>query len=256
MGQGSSLVALLLGDLCLHSKRTCIRSASCVALSFDSHTPAANKTLELVAPRRRTVEGRQKEEARRHLEATDWQIAVQLECPLAETSCWLQNVCVGRYALTAWKHRLAANLRLSCFFEMGPCERKICVRSTTLAATQELRKQCSLARHTSCTFPLHSAFRFQTCMVLMLFQQAAFSCSGSIRRTWCEVGKVLSSCTFGCLSHSGCSRWTEDLIDWQIVNPLSCVVYEVTFWARPGSKPQLCPRRNSIAALHIIRPLV
>ena len=33
--QGSFLVALVLGKLCLHSKRTCITPSSCVALSLD-----------------------------------------------------------------------------------------------------------------------------------------------------------------------------------------------------------------------------
>ena len=38
MVQGSSLVSLLFGTLCLHTKRTCFRPSPCVALSFDSHT--------------------------------------------------------------------------------------------------------------------------------------------------------------------------------------------------------------------------
>ena len=41
MVQGCSLVALLSGDLCLHSKRTCVRASSCVAPSFDSRTATA-----------------------------------------------------------------------------------------------------------------------------------------------------------------------------------------------------------------------
>ena len=36
--QGSSLVALVFGNLCLYSKRTCIRPSPSVALSLDSHT--------------------------------------------------------------------------------------------------------------------------------------------------------------------------------------------------------------------------
>ena len=37
-GSSDPLVAVLFGNLCLHSKRTCIRPSSSVALSFDSHT--------------------------------------------------------------------------------------------------------------------------------------------------------------------------------------------------------------------------